>query len=206
MKKKDVSKQPDLVKEQAQEYDPSNSNAPYPFPLIDERFEIINGIRYDFHPSPSLLHQVLVTELSSCIRQTCRPNGIVVVAPMDVHLDENNILQPDVIFISNETVHIVKNNKIFGAPDLVVEILSPSTSTNDKIRKKTQYERFGVKEYWIVDPRHHIIDQFVLEGVKFYLHATYAPGDTLLSDRFSCISIDLTLLFESIKRFEEDMD
>ncbi len=204
MKKKDDSKQTDKIKEQIQDYDSSNSGSTNPFPFIEERFEIINGVRYDFSPSPSLLHQVLVTELYSFIRQTCRPNGIIVVAPMDVHLDDNNILQPDVIFIANETAHIVKNNKIFGAPDLVVEILSPSTSTNDKIRKKTQYERFGVKEYWIIDPPHHIIDQFMLENEKYYLHATYAPGDTLISDKFSCISIDLSLLFESIKRFEEN--
>jgi Uma2 family endonuclease len=205
MGKKQVTKQQDKVKEQTQPYEPSNTGNPS-CPILEERFEIINGIRYDFLSSPTVLHQVLVTELAFSIRQTCHREGIIVVAPMDVHLDENNIVQPDVIFISNETAHIVKNRKIYGAPDLVAEVLSPSTSANDKSRKKMQYERFGVKEYWIVDPHHHTIDQFVLVQEKLHLHATYVLGDILLSNQFPCISIDLALLFESIKRFELDED
>ena len=118
---------------------------------------------------------------------------------MDVHLDEGNIFQPDLIFISNENRHIIKE-RIEGAPDLVAEILSPSTSSNDKIHKKAQYERFGVKEYWIVDPVHLIIDQFVLVNHKYQLHATYDELNTLTSARFTCISVDLNLLFKDIKR------
>lgn len=202
MANKEKSKQPEKVNEQTENYDSNGTDLSIPYPFIDERFEIINGVRYEFSPSPTLLHQILVTELNRSISQTCRLNGIIVVAPMDVHLDDKNILQPDVIFIANETTHIIKNNGIYGAPDLVVEILSPSTSTNDKIRKKAQYEQFGVKEYWIVDPIHHIIDQFMLADDKYYLHATYAPGNILNSTLFSCISIELTALFDSIKRFE----
>ena len=86
-----------------------------------ERYEIIHGIRYDFQPSASFVHQVLVTQLSLALQTTCHMNGIVVVAPMDVHLDEHTV-QPDIVFILNENLHIVKNQRIEGAPDLLVEI------------------------------------------------------------------------------------
>jgi Uma2 family endonuclease len=88
-------------------------------PLIEERYVIINGVRYDFKPSPTFNHQLLVTQIGNTIYTTCQPNGVVVVAPMDIHFDQENIVQPDVIFISNERLSIVKNQKIMGAPDLL---------------------------------------------------------------------------------------
>lgn len=202
MNEKKPAKQPEIIKEQQDAYEYIDNTPDYSF--IEERYEIIEGIRYDFLSSPSINHQVLVTELSFFIRQSCQTEGIIIVAPMDVHLDQNNILQPDIIFISNENTHIIRDQKIFGAPDLVIEILSPSTSKNDKIRKKSQYANFGVKEYWIIDHFHHVIDQFMLANDKFILHATYGLGDTLISDKFPCISINLSRLFHSIKRFEKE--
>ncbi|GIM44733.1 hypothetical protein DNHGIG_02820 [Collibacillus ludicampi] len=76
--------------------------------------------------------------------------------------------------------------------------MSPSTSVNDKIRKKAQYERFGVKEYWVVDPVHLLVDQFVLEEGKYLLHATFGDGDTLISEPFLCVCIDLGEVFAKL--------
>lgn len=76
-----------------------------------------------------------------------------------------------------------------------MEILSPSTSQNDKIRKKRQYERFGVKEFWIADPTHQTVDQFVLQNGKFTLYETYGVADVLRSPQFACIEIDLSKVF-----------
>lgn len=164
-----------------------------------DRREIIDYIEYELKPSPTFTHQQLVTRLWNLIYMTCHLAGEIIVAPMDVHLDEGNVFQPDLIFISNENRHIIKE-RIEGVPDLVVEILSPSTSSNDKIHKKAQYERFGVKEYWIVDPVHLIIDQFVLVNHKYQLHATYDELGAVTSELFSCISVDLNVLFKDIKR------
>ncbi|WP_248927291.1 Uma2 family endonuclease [Paenibacillus hamazuiensis] len=173
---------------------------------VPERYELIGGIRYDMKPSPALNHQVLVMELGTSMKTTCNPNGIVVVAPMDVHLDEENVVQPDVIFISNENDRIIKDGKIKGTPDLLVEILSPSSGAHDKIRKKALYEKFGVLEYWIVDPILKTVDQFLLEQDKLHLAATYGEEDRLTSPRLSCVNIELSAAFAPLKRFEKSED
>lgn len=184
------------VNEHPESYDDPTPNTTEP--LIDERFEIINGIRYEFTPSPTFNHQVLVTQLLNSLYSTCHPNGTIVVAPLDVYLDEDNIVQPDVIFIAHENSHIIKNQRVEGPPDLVVEILSPSTGKKDKVMKKELYERSVIKEYWIVDPVHYVLDQFVLEDQKYTLHASFGPGDRLTSNQIACISIDISNLFEPI--------
>ncbi|MDF2668006.1 MAG: hypothetical protein K0R67_312 [Paenibacillus sp.] len=185
------------IKEQQESYG-GNNNESY----IEERYEIIEGIRYDMKPSPILGHQLLVTGLWNGLNQTCQMDGIVVVAPMDVHLDEENVVQPDVIFISNENSSIIVNQRIHGAPNLLVEILSKSSGTHDKIRKKELYAKFAVPEYWIVDPLHHLIDQFLLVNKEYHLHRTYGEADTLTTDTIPCISIDLARLFGAIARFQ----
>jgi Uma2 family endonuclease len=186
--KKDQSSK---VKEQNETYD------------VTERYEIIGGIRYDMKPSPKLNHQVLSLRLAQSIDHSCHLNGLVVVAPMDVHLDDDNTVQPDIIFIAESNFEIVKGNQIFGTPDLLVEILSPSSGVHDKIRKKALYEKFSVKEYWIADPILKTIDQFVLIDHKLQLIATYGKGDFLQSDNFSCIRVDMESVFSALRRFEE---
>ncbi|WP_457566616.1 Uma2 family endonuclease [Caldithrix abyssi] len=90
-------------------------------------------------------------------------------APLAVDLSEKNVLQPDIIFIAKERQEIVTDKNISGAPDLVVEILSPSTAYYDLFDKKELYEQFGVKEYWIVDPMRQWIEIYNLQGNKFVL-------------------------------------
>lgn len=169
------------------------------YPEFD-RFEIIEGIHYDLSSAPTINHQKLIMELSNSLYTSCRQNGVILTAPLDVYLDEeDNHFQPDLIFIANENTDIIKEKYIKGAPDLVAEILSPSTSANDKIRKKAQYERFGIKEYWIVDPVHLVIDQFILHHEAYHLHATYADDTIIQSEQFSCISVNTAELFAVIR-------
>ncbi|WP_199613579.1 Uma2 family endonuclease [Paenibacillus alkalitolerans] len=183
---------PGKVREQQEIYD------------VPERYEIIGGIRYDLKPSPKLDHQILVTKLWQHLNFSCHPNGIVVVSPMDVHLDEANIVQPDIIFISNDSLGIIRGKEIHGVPDLLIEILSPLTGARDKTLKKHLYEKFGVKEYWIVDPVIKTVDRFVLKDQLLHLKATYTEEDLLTSDVFACISIDLQAVFAELKRFEDN--
>lgn len=182
----------DKVREQQQLYENEKN------PWIEERYEIINNVRFDLKPAPTVKHQHLVVDLSHFLKTTCHENGVVLVSPLDVYLGDGNQFQPDLVFILNENRDIIKEARIEGAPDLVAEVLSPRTSKNDKISKKDQYERFGVKEYWIVDPVHLIVEQFVLEQGKYQLYKTYATEGTLTSPQFSCIDIDLPKLFEPI--------
>ena len=118
-----------------------------------DRRELIEG---DFYmvPSPSFRHQSISRDISTPLWDYVRTNGlgVVVWAPMDVVLTQESVVQPDILFISNERREIITDNNISGAPDLVVEILSPSTADRDRELKLRLYARHGVREYWIVDP------------------------------------------------------
>ncbi len=118
-----------------------------------DRRELIYG---DFYllPSPSTRHQFILASLGVNLVSFVRGNalGVVVWAPMDVVLSDLNVVQPDILYISNERRDIITENNISGAPDLVVEILSPSTASRDRELKLNLYARFGAREYWIVDP------------------------------------------------------
>jgi Uma2 family endonuclease len=114
--------------------------------------ELIDGIIY-MSPSPVAIHQIvqgnIFRRLGNHVEE--RQLGIMIPPPMDVFLDpHSNAVQPDIIFISSENFHIVES-KISGVPDLLGEILSPGNTQHDLERKKNLYEKFGVKEYWIVD-------------------------------------------------------
>ncbi len=105
-------------------------------------------------PAPLDIHQKVLTRLSSkmYIWVEGQNMGEIRVAPYDVFLDDENVLQPDILFISKSSIHLIKADGLHGAPDLVIEILSPSTARYDLNEKKKLYELHGVKEYFIVDP------------------------------------------------------
>lgn len=195
----DVNKKHSVIKEQQEVY---SEEIHRNLPPIEERYEVIDGLRYDMQPSPTLNHQLILTELWNAIHTTCSAHGTIVVAPMDVYFDDNNIVQPDLIYVSDENSHILKT-RIEGVPDLLVEILSPSSGNHDKIRKKELYERFGVQEYWIVDIHHRLIDQFLLMNGKYVLDRSYGTPDALLSAKFPCITIELDKVFRILNKIAD---
>ncbi len=134
------------------------------------RYELIDG-EFILTPSPTFDHQGVSFELSYLLAEYLRRNkiGRAVAAPMDVIFDQWNVCQPDLLFVSNEQASIIKSGRVFGAPDLVMELLSPSNSYLDLTKKKELYERFGVNEYWIVDPMEHSIDIFSNRNGTFEL-------------------------------------
>lgn len=174
------------------------------YELKEERYEIIEGTRYDFQAAPSIRHQQLVTFLWKSLEDTCAQDGLILTSPFDVIFDDENECQPDLIYIKNENLHIVTEKRIIGAPDIIIEILSPSTSYNDKIRKKALYEHFGVKEYWIVDPTHLYVDQFVLTNQKYTLANTYGNKDTIHSELFTCVRVNLESIFSRLLVFDKE--
>ncbi|MCD9026204.1 Uma2 family endonuclease [Cohnella silvisoli] len=163
--------------------------------MEEDRYEIVEGIRYELKPAPTVTHQQISGSLYIMLYHTCHANGTILYSPIDVYLDAENQFQPDLVYILHENAAIIKEKRIEGAPDLVVEILSPSTSHNDKVRKKRQFERYGVKEYWIVDPVHRTIDQFILNNGKFDLFETHLISGRMTSPLFSCMDIDLSRVF-----------
>ncbi|MCD6267986.1 MAG: Uma2 family endonuclease [Thermotogaceae bacterium] len=104
-------------------------------------------------PSPSRYHQEVALEIVSAIYKVVKEKDLgKVFYEFDVHLDDKNVVRPDIVFISKERESMIKDHWVEGAPDLIVEIVSSASKTRDFIVKRELYEKSGVKEYWIVDP------------------------------------------------------
>jgi Uma2 family endonuclease len=124
------------------------------FPDDGMRHELIDGEHY-VTPSPNLRHQELVGrlhfEIELYLRQT-RGCGRVFVAPLDVVFTRWDVVEPDLLFVTDDQKEILTTNNVQGAPSLVIEVLSPSTRRTDEHAKRQLFERGGVREYWLVDP------------------------------------------------------
>jgi Uma2 family endonuclease len=135
-------------------------------------YEIICGEKI-MTPAPLFEHQNISKKLFRILDRFVEDNnlGTILYAPFDVFLDAENVVQPDILFISNENLDKIKG-QFWGAPDLVIEIISSSSKYLDTVKKKDLYQRFAVKEYWLVDPKYRNIEIFTLdENNNYYLHA-----------------------------------
>ena len=142
--------------------------------LGNEIFEIIDGERKNMTPAPSYEHQDIQSTIVRILINYIFDNklGKLLFAPIDVILDNKNVVQPDILFLSNEKRNLIQKRGIFGAPDLVIEIISPSSRYRDIFEKKELYEKFGVKEYWLVDYYMKNIEILVLdENNKYKLYS-----------------------------------
>jgi Uma2 family endonuclease len=167
-------------------------------PEDGNRHEIIGGDHF-MTPAPSLWHQdisrILMLLLAPWARKHHR--GRVYDAPVDVQLGDNDIVQPDVVFVSTERKAILTPQRIVGAPDLVVEILSPSTADRDREVKRDTYDRFGVIEYWIVDPDACAITVLARDAAARLVEvAVFAGEDVLTSTLLEGFSAPLAEVFE----------
>lgn len=133
-------------------------------PEDGHRYEIVNGVLY-MAPSPSLGHQGIAGEIFAYLRNFVQMAGLgrVFVAPTDVELSYKNVVQPDVFVVLNEHLDRMAGSRLIGAPDLVVEIASPSTARHDLREKQDAYARASVPEYWIVTPGEQVVEVLVLE-------------------------------------------
>lgn len=141
------------------------------FPDDGRRHEIIDGEHY-VNPAPSTYHQTVSRRLQFLLYQPIELTGVgqVFDAPVDLHLTEHDVVQPDIVVISNDR-NIITPSKIKGVPNLVIEILSPSSLKHDRELKLALYEQVGVDEYWIVDPFEQSIDRCVLSDGQYVCHA-----------------------------------
>ena len=139
------------------------------FPDDGKRHEIIEGDHY-VTPVPRTKHQRISANLATAMISFSKQHklGLVLTAPCDVILSDENVVQPDLLFVSTARAAIVTEDNIQGAPDIIVEILSESSRKKDEVTKRKLYERFGVQEYWVVDPE--------LEIVKIYKRAQQRYG------------------------------
>ena len=119
----------------------------------DKRYELIEGELY-MTPSPITNHQRISRKIEFLLEKFVTENelGEIFDAPYDVYFDDENVVQPDILFISKDRLNIIGDKNLQGAPDLVIEILSESNAYRDLIQKKKLYAMHGVKEYWIKEP------------------------------------------------------
>lgn len=162
----------------------------------DKRYELHDGDLI-LVPSPNQPHQNTSLEIATEIKLLIRRTGVgsVFVAPFDVVLSDTDVVQPDVIFVSQERAHIVTRNNIQGAPDLVIEVLSPSTAHRDRTFKRALYARHGVGEFWLVDIDARSIEVLLLDADGYEVIATYGAGEVLASPTLIDLSLNIDDIF-----------
>ena len=169
------------------------------FPDDGKRHEIIDG-EHCVTPAPKTKHQKasfnLSVALGSYVKQ--RGLGLVLAAPSDVILSDENVVQPDLLFVSTARVSIVTEDNIRGAPDLVVEIISETTRKRDEVTKRKLYERFGVQEYWVVDPELETVKIFrrTQQGYGRAVELSKERNDLLTTRLLPGFDLALTEIFE----------
>lgn len=160
-----------------------------------KRYEVVEG-DLAVSPSPKPRHQRIVLNCAEFLRTLEHQGyGAVYTAPLDVILDHYNVVEPDVIFVSQEHLDIVTDANVQGAPDLVVEVLSPSTRERDLGVKGHLYARFGVPEYWVIDPDEDTLTVYRLTEDGFHRHGPYHAGDHWVSPLFPDHPLAVAALF-----------
>jgi Uma2 family endonuclease len=167
------------------------------FPDDGNRYEIIDGVLY-VSPSPSEGHQRASGGLHEQVAPHVRRRGLgrVYAAPFDVKFSDGAVVQPDLMFVGRERLDIIRPDHVAGAPDLIVEILSPSTRAADLRVKWDAYARHGVPYYWLVDPVAETVEAYALRDGEYALIASASGRATFSAPPFPDLAIDLALLWD----------
>ena len=166
------------------------------WPDDGRRHELIDGEHF-VTASPSLDHQVvlreLLTELTLYFRRT--RSGRAFPAPLDVVLTDFDVVEPDIVVVLDPITDRRAEAVVRGAPDLIIEILSPSTEARDRGLKRHLYERFGVPEYWLVNPDRRTVEVLRRSGEALATAADLGEGDTLTTPLLPGLDIAIEQLF-----------
>ncbi len=167
---------------------------------MEKRYELLDG-EIMMVPSPSTKHQFVSRNLEFILHAFVQAHGLgsVLYAPIDVVLGEGEareVVQPDIIFISRTREPIIAEPEVQGAPDLVIEVLSPGTERRDRGYKRHLYGRHGVAEYWIADPETQVIEVFRAQGAAFECVQRCARDDSLESTLFPGLRVNLGEVFQ----------
>jgi Uma2 family endonuclease len=165
-------------------------------PEDGNRYEVMNG-ELIMVPAPNTIHQDVSANVEYELKKFIEKHkvGKIYHAPIDVVLSETNVVQPDILFIAKQRFHIITEKNISGAPDLIIEILSPSTGYYDLIEKKEIYEKYGVQEYWIIDPKKKRVETYNNIKSKFKLNQRLEKKGILKSQILDEFEISLENIF-----------
>jgi len=161
------------------------------------RYQLIEGDLF-MAPAPNRYHQEIVLTVILMLGKYLekRPIGKLYTAPFDVYFDEINVHQPDVVFVSNKNKSILTYAGAEGAPDFLVEILSPKTAELDKKPKRRVFARSGVNELWIIDPEAKLVHVYFLQKDADRPTATYSEKETFASPHFPGLKISGAKIFK----------
>lgn len=164
-------------------------------PNNGRKHEIIDGDLHN-HPAPVTKHQRVAGILFNILYQHVTSNrlGEVFISPVDVIFSYEDIVQPDIMFISREKRKIITTKNVKGTPDLIIEITSPGTEEYDRILKKRLYAKYKVKEYWVVDIVKKQVELFELKKYIYEKHL-FKKKDKLNSRIIEGLTVDLTKIF-----------
>lgn len=166
------------------------------------RYELVNGQLELMSPAPTTIHQMILIALNEQFLINCKSDYFILFAPIDVILSKNEVRQPDITLINRERVDILTMRGIEGAPDLVVEILSPSSLKRDKIDKLLTYAQYKIPEYWIVDPTSGILEQFVIVGDRYELINVFQGEETVTSPNITCVAFTMKTILDEIPNLQ----
>ncbi|MCC2683900.1 MAG: hypothetical protein K0R75_799 [Paenibacillaceae bacterium] len=155
------------------------------------KYELVDG-KMELLASAGTRHQALVSILIVLLTADCQEE-YVILPDIDVIFENRNSRRPDLVMVHRDRLHILTKRGVEGLPDLVVEILSPSSVRRDKVSKVETYARFGVPEYWIVDMGNEALEQYILAGDqgKYTLHNIYESDEAVQSDKLTCVSFTM---------------
>lgn len=159
-----------------------------------ERWELIGGQIYNMTPAPRLNHQSLVQNLFRSLDQQLQDKPYKLwLAPTDVILSDEDVVQPDVFVVCDPKK--MEGDRVEGAPDFIAEVLSPSTAAKDRREKRALYETHGVKEYWLVDPDARLVERYLLKKGKYGQSEVLLPDQTIDLPSLKGVSVRLIDIF-----------
>lgn len=165
---------------------------------VDDNFwyELINGELVK-KSAPAPRHQIIQANLfwsfSSYVRQ--HSLGVILCAPVDVFVDDYSVPQPDLLFIAKENQHIITDDGVMGAPNLVVEILSPSSVKRDRSDKMRLYQRLQIPEYWIIDPKSETVEIYHFVNGVYDLVSFAVERGNVDSAQLAGFSLEVSSIF-----------
>ncbi|MBI3359091.1 MAG: Uma2 family endonuclease [Nitrospirae bacterium] len=169
------------------------------FPQDGKRHELIDGEHF-MSPAPKTFHQSILGHLFTAFSNFLKQSklGKVFMAPTDVVLSDLDVVEPDLLFIASANLHFITENNIQGAPDLVVEVLSPSSRKTDEMIKRKLYQQYGVQEYWIVDPELQMVKIYRMTESGYVRTAELSSekNEILTTPLLPGMEIELTAIFE----------
>jgi len=174
------------------------------FSLPDDgrRYEIIEGELYEM-PAPNWDHAVTIVNLLALLIPVVQSlGGQVVTAPLDVFFEGADPVQPDIVVLLPESAAIGAGRGVEGAPDLLIEILSPANRGHDLLTKRALYARAGVREYWIVDPASRTVEILALDRDAFHTAQRALGDDAVISSLLGDATIPLAAVFAGVNQLE----